>query len=48
MISLILAESALELVPEKLQKHISVISHAEKLKKILPKSYLITLGILQQ
>jgi rRNA small subunit pseudouridine methyltransferase Nep1 len=33
MISLILAESALELVPEKLQKHISVFSHAEKLKK---------------
>jgi len=33
MISLILTESALELVPEKLQKHVSVISHAKKLKK---------------
>jgi rRNA small subunit pseudouridine methyltransferase Nep1 len=33
MISLILAESALELVPDKLQNHSSVISHAEKLKK---------------
>jgi rRNA small subunit pseudouridine methyltransferase Nep1 len=33
MISLILAESALELVPENLQNHNSVISHAQKLKK---------------
>ena len=33
MISLILAESALELVPDELQNHNSVISHAEKLKK---------------
>ena len=33
MISLILAESALELVPYNLQNHNSVISHAEKLKK---------------
>jgi len=33
MISLILTESALELVPENLQKHISVISHAQKLRK---------------
>ncbi|MDH3386220.1 MAG: ribosome biogenesis protein [Nitrosopumilus sp.] len=33
MISLILAESALELVPDNLQKHNSVISHAQKLKK---------------
>ena len=33
MISLILAESAIELVPEKLQNHTSVISHAGKLKK---------------
>ena len=33
MMSLILAESALELVPENLQNHNSVISHAQKLKK---------------
>ena len=33
MISLILAESALELVPDKIQNHPSVISHAQKLKK---------------
>ena len=33
MISLILAESSLELVPENLQTHASVISHAQKLKK---------------
>ena len=33
MISLIIAESALELVPEDLQNHNSVISHAQKLKK---------------
>ena len=33
MISLILAESALELVPENLHKHASVVSHAQKLKK---------------
>jgi len=33
MISLILAESALELVPENLQKHASVISHAQRLRK---------------
>ena len=33
MISLILAESGLELVPSNLQNHSSVISHAEKLRK---------------
>ncbi|MDH3677075.1 MAG: ribosome biogenesis protein [Nitrosopumilus sp.] len=33
MITLILAESALELVPDNLQKHASIILHAEKLKK---------------
>ena len=33
MISLILAESGLELVPSNLQNHASVISHAEKLRK---------------
>ena len=33
MISLILSESALELVPYELQKHPSVISHAKKLQK---------------
>ena len=33
MISLILAESSLELVPEELQSHPSVISHAQKLGK---------------
>ena len=33
MISLILAESALELVPQELQNHISVLSHAQKLGK---------------
>ena len=33
MISLILSESALELVPHELQKHPSVISHAKKLGK---------------
>jgi len=33
MIFLIIAESALELVPKDLQNHISVISHAQKLKK---------------
>ena len=33
MISLILAESALELVPSKLQDHPSVLSHAQKLGK---------------
>ena len=33
MISLILAESALELVPKKLRNHPSVISHARKLEK---------------
>ena len=33
MIFLILAESGLELVPSNLQKHVSVISHAHKLRK---------------
>ncbi|CAD6368499.1 Ribosomal RNA small subunit methyltransferase Nep1 [metagenome] len=33
MISLVLAESSLELVPEKLQDHPSVLSHARKLGK---------------
>lgn len=33
MISLILAESALEIVPKKLRNHPSVISHANKLQK---------------
>jgi rRNA small subunit pseudouridine methyltransferase Nep1 len=33
MISLILAESSLELVPEELKSHASVISHAQKLGK---------------
>lgn len=33
MISLIIAESALELVPKKLRNHPSVISHAKKLQK---------------
>jgi rRNA small subunit pseudouridine methyltransferase Nep1 len=33
MISLIIAESALELVPKKLRNHPSVISHAQKLQK---------------
>lgn len=33
MLSLILAESSLELVPKELQKHNSVISHAKKLGK---------------
>lgn len=33
MIFLIIAESALELVPKELQNHISVTSHAQKLKK---------------
>ena len=33
MISLILAESSLEIVPEKLQNHPSVISHAQRLQK---------------
>ena len=33
MISLVLAESALELVPKKLRNHPSVISHSRKLKK---------------
>ena len=33
MISLILSESALELVPSELQHHPSVISHAQKLGK---------------
>lgn len=33
MISLILAESSLEIVPENLQNHPSVISHAQKLQK---------------
>jgi len=33
MISLIFAESALELVPNNIQNHHSVISHAQKLKK---------------
>ena len=33
MIFLILAESGLELVPDNLQKHVSVVSHAQKLRK---------------
>ena len=33
MVFLIIAESALELVPENLQNHISVTTHAQKLKK---------------
>ena len=33
MINLIIAESSLELVPEALQSHSSVISHADKMKK---------------
>jgi len=33
MISLILAESALELVPKELKSHSSVVSHAQKLGK---------------
>jgi len=33
MVFLIIAESALELVPEDLQNHISVTTHAQKLKK---------------
>ena len=33
MISLILSESALELVPYELQEHPSVVSHAKKLRK---------------
>ena len=33
MVFLIIAESALELVPKNLQNHISVTSHAQKLKK---------------
>ena len=33
MINLVLAESALELVPKKLRNHPSVVSHAHKLQK---------------
>jgi len=33
MIFLILAESGLELVPDNLRKHVSVVSHAQKLRK---------------
>ena len=33
MISLVLAESSLELVPKKIQQHSSVLSHADKLGK---------------
>ena len=33
MISLIIAESSLELVPKELKSHASVISHAQKLGK---------------
>ena len=33
MISLVLAESSLEIVPEELRSHPSVISHAQKLGK---------------
>jgi len=33
MLSLVLAESALELVPESIQKHPSVVSHSQKLGK---------------
>jgi len=33
MVFLIIAESALELVPNDLQNHVSVVSHAQKLKK---------------
>ncbi len=48
MISLIIAESALELVPKKLRNHPSVVSHAKKLQKNHLKFYSTILGILLQ
>jgi len=48
MISLIISESALELVPFELEHHPSVVSHARKLGKYPLKFYWIILGILQQ
>ena len=49
MISLILSESALELVPYELEEHPSVISHAKKLGKhpsdiLLDNSFIATIS----